>query len=78
MDTRAELRTFFKRRLSRDIKDDDLIFVSGYVSSMFSLELIMFIEATFGVTVENSDLERTNFESVQAISLFVERKTNGR
>ena len=51
------------------------IFALGFVNSMFALQLVNFVETTFGITVEDEDLEIDNFNSVNAIVNLVERKT---
>jgi acyl carrier protein len=56
---------------------DEDIFASGFVNSMFAMQLVQFVESAFGVTVEDEDLEIDNFKSVNAIAALVERKTRG-
>ena len=55
-------------------KDDDDIFALGFVDSMFALKLVTFVEGEYGVAVQNEDLDRKNFQSVDSIAAFVERK----
>lgn len=70
-----ETRTFLRGRLGPiELADTDNIFASGFVNSMFALQLVCFVERTFGVTIENDDLELSNFNSVAAISRFVRSK----
>ncbi|MCU0473429.1 MAG: acyl carrier protein [Bacteroidales bacterium] len=57
------------------IKDDSLIFKEGYFDSMGFITLITFIEEEFGVKTVDADLVEENFESVNAISDFIIRKT---
>lgn len=54
--------------------DDDDIFATGYVNSMFALQLVQFVEGEFGITVDSDDLELDNFRTVSSIATFVERK----
>jgi methoxymalonate biosynthesis acyl carrier protein len=54
--------------------DDDDIFASGFVNSLFAMQLVMFVEKKFAVSVEDEDLEIQNFRSVNAIVALVERK----
>ncbi|HEX2058860.1 MAG TPA: phosphopantetheine-binding protein [Actinomycetota bacterium] len=54
--------------------DDDDMFATGYVNSMFAMQLVQFVESEFGITVESDDLELDNFRTVSAIASFVERK----
>lgn len=54
--------------------DDDDMFATGYVNSMFALQLVQFVEGEFGITVDSDDLELDNFRTVSSIAGFVERK----
>lgn len=73
---RARIREFIGRHLrGHELTDDEDIFASGFVNSMFAMQLVQFVEQEFGVTVENEDLEIDNFRSVNAIAALVERKT---
>ncbi|MFN8250505.1 MAG: acyl carrier protein [Ferruginibacter sp.] len=58
-----------------EVKDDTMIFIQGYFDSMGFLLLISFLEEKFGIKVDDSELLEENFESVNAITAFVERKT---
>ncbi len=75
-ENKARIREFIGRHVrGHDIQDDEDIFASGFVNSMFAMQLVQFVESTFGITVENEDLEIENFRSVDAIAGLVERKT---
>ena len=54
--------------------DDEDMFATGYVNSMFALQLVQFVEGEFGITVESEDLELDNFRTVSSIASFVEHK----
>jgi methoxymalonate biosynthesis acyl carrier protein len=49
------------------------LFASGVVSSLFAMELVVFVEGTFDVEVEGADLAIDNFRSVRAMSSLVTR-----
>ncbi len=49
----------------------DDIFALGFVNSLFAMELVMFLENTFGFTVPNDALKLDNFRSVQAMTSLV-------
>jgi acyl carrier protein len=73
-----QIREFVKRHLrGHDLQDGEDIFATGYVNSMFAMQLVQFVEQAFGMTVENEDLEIENFRSVEAIAALVERKRVG-
>lgn len=58
------------------IKDDTLIFVEGIFDSMGFLSLINYIEDTFKIKAQDSELLEANFESVEAIAGFISGKLN--
>jgi acyl carrier protein len=53
---------------------DASLLEAGIIDSTGVLELVDFIEATYGVKVEDEDLLPENLDSVQNIVEFVERK----
>lgn len=59
----------------REVGDDEDIFGGGFLNSMFAMQLVLFVEQTFGVAVEDDDLEIDNFKSVNAVTALVMRKT---
>ena len=58
------------------MKDDQDIFASGFVNSMFAMQLVQFIEQQFGFDIEADDLDLDNFRSIDAMTRFIERKQN--
>lgn len=79
--SRAEIagvvREFLIAGLHQPIADDQDIFATGLVNSLFAAQLVMFVEERFAITVDNEDLELTNFCSVDAITRFVAEHTAG-
>ena len=70
-----EVRKFLGNHINiEDLAMDEDIFKAGYVNSLFAMQLVMFIENNFGIKVDNEDLEITNFNSVDNLSSFVEKK----
>lgn len=57
------------------IKDSSLIFKEGFFDSMGFITLITFLEEEFGIKTNDADLLEENFESINAISDFVVRKS---
>lgn len=54
--------------------DEDDIFQRGFVNSLFSINLLNFIEQQFQIVVDNVDLELSNFNTVNNIVHFIEKK----
>ena len=59
------------------IKNESLIFKEGFFDSMGFIMLITFLEEEFGIKTIDADLIEENFESINAISDFIVRKTEG-
>jgi tyrosine-protein kinase Etk/Wzc len=57
------------------IRDESLIFKEGYFDSMGFMVLITYIEEEFGIKTSDLDLTEENFESINAITEFIVRKT---
>ncbi len=76
MDEETEkVRSFITRSVrARELGDEDDIFALGLVNSMFAMQLVLFVEREFQVSVENADLDIANFRSVSAICELVRRK----
>jgi acyl carrier protein len=72
---RARLREFVARFMrGHDLQDGEDLFATGYVNSMFAMQLVQFVESSFGVACESEDLEIDNFRSIDALTAFVQRK----
>ncbi|WP_432088410.1 acyl carrier protein [Streptomyces sp. bgisy095] len=77
-DVRARITAYLARFLPvRGLADDEDIFGLGYVSSVFGLELLAFVEEEFGVTAGREDLDLEDFRSVGALVAFVGTRTSG-
>lgn len=74
-DIKAKTRDFMAKSFpGRPIEDDQDIFALGFVNSLFAMQLVMFVEKEFGMTVEDDDLNIDNFRTVNAIANLVESK----
>ena len=74
-DTKGQIRSYLERVIQNaEIKDDDDIFENGFVNSLFAVELVAFTENTFDIEVEDEDLDLANFNSIDALAGFIERK----
>ena len=70
--TKAFLARFFQ---NIDLEDDQDIFAMGFVNSLFAMQLVLFVENEFNITVENEDLDIENFRTINSIVHLIERKT---
>ncbi|HHS96309.1 MAG TPA: acyl carrier protein [Chloroflexi bacterium] len=56
------------------LQDDTSFLEAGVVDSTGVLELVMFVEETFGITVEDEEILPENFDSVSQLAAYVRRK----
>jgi acyl carrier protein len=78
--TTTEIKTSIREFLSRffrnhELRDDEDIFALGFVNSLFAMQLVLFIEQEFNVQVGEEDLDLENFNTVNAMTALVARKT---
>ncbi len=70
------IRNFLAKHFQNiELQSDQDIFALGFVNSLFAMQLVMFVEKEFDITIEDEDLDIDNFRSIQAIIALVERKT---
>ena len=75
----AEIKDTIRGFISSSInvtnwKDDENLFDSGLVNSLFAVQLMTFIEKTFAIEVGPEDLDIENFKSLNAMTAFVLEK----
>ena len=64
----------FPQAKKKNISDSDELLNSGIVDSLGILEIVAFIEKTFGITVADEELTSENFETLTSLTNFVEQK----
>ncbi|MEN3615164.1 acyl carrier protein [Plantactinospora sp. ZYX-F-223] len=78
-DANARIRRFVQPHFGGyEIADEDDLFALGFVNSLFAMQLVLFVEKEFGLTLGSDDLDFKNFRSVAAMSRLVVRKERGR
>jgi len=69
------VRKFINASINVDsLGDDENLFESGVVNSLFAVELMTFVERQFGIEIGMDDLDIENFKSISATAAFVARK----
>jgi len=59
------------------LEDSDSFLDSGIIDSIGVLELVAFLQATYGITVDDEELIPQNLDSINAISAYLHRKLSG-
>ncbi len=71
-----EIREFIQNRMpSLELRDDEDIFSLSFVNSLFAMELVMFIEKTFALSIPNEEIDIDNFRTINAMMSLVGRLT---
>ena len=76
-DAKQSLKKFISDTSFSDIekiKDDSMIFREGMFDSMGLMSLIAYLEENFKIQINDTELVEENFESVNAMVGFLEKK----
>jgi acyl carrier protein len=72
---RAQMRDFVLSSLAKPhLTDRDDIFEVGEAPSLFSLELVLFLEEKLLIPLDDNDLALANFATIDAMGNLIERK----
>jgi len=78
MDIKEQVRTFVTSNFyvadPTMLEDEASLLDRGIIDSTGVLEVIFFIEETFGITVEDSEMLPDNLDSIERIASFVALK----
>ncbi|WP_217563131.1 acyl carrier protein [Paenibacillus sp. GbtcB18] len=73
-DKKAQLLTFFSKYFhNQKIADDTDIFSLG-INSLLAMELVMFLEKNFQISIGSEDMEIENFRTINNILALLDRK----
>lgn len=75
--TRDAIRRFISEVFFVDNFEDDASFLEqGIIDSTGMLQLVMFVETTYGFKIEDDELVPENLDSLNRVAAFVHRKTH--
>ncbi len=79
MDIKEQIRQYLAQNFlfsnnGLDLKDDASFLEEGIVDSTGVLEMVMFVEETFNIEVNDDEIVPDNFDSVNALAAFIARK----
>jgi acyl carrier protein len=80
MNEEAKIRDFilenFMAGESEEALDNDTSFLEkGIIDSMGVLELVAFVEETYGIEIDDDELTPDNFDSVSKLVSYIRRKS---
>jgi acyl carrier protein len=76
-DNKSRIRAFIEENFlfgEEDVSDDTSLLDQGLIDSTSILEIVGYLEEEFGVEVADEELVPDNFDSISALSGFLERK----
>jgi acyl carrier protein len=77
VDLHRAIRDFIQDELQRPlagVTDHDSLLETGVLDSVAVLQVVGFVEQRFGIAVTEDEMLPDNFESIDAIAAFVERR----
>ena len=78
MEFKAPIREYVLTAVNlTEVDDEENLFEAGFVNSLFAVQLIAFLEKSFGIEVGADDMDIENFKSINATASFVMAKKDG-
>ncbi len=79
---KLEIRSFITENFlygadDGSLKDHASLLANGLIDSTGVLELVSFVESKYSIAVSDDELVPDNFDSVNNLSSFIQRKTGG-
>jgi methoxymalonate biosynthesis acyl carrier protein len=68
-----ELVGFVERHTGHPIEADQDIFATVGITSLFAMQLVVYLEDAFGVQVSGPDLKLDNFRTARSMAALVKR-----
>ncbi len=81
METKDKIRKFIESNLivfndEVIFSDSDNIFEKGFVNSLFAMKLLNYVESEFNISVNNEDIDISNFSSIDNIINLINKNRN--
>ena len=68
---------FMYMRKNKELGDHDSLLNSGLISSLGMIEVVEWIQESFDVSVDPSEITEENFDTAHGISRFITGKVHG-
>lgn len=75
IEEKEKLKAFISRFFRKhEIEADDDIFQLGFVNSLFSMQIVMFLEKEFSIRIESTDMDLDNFRTINKMIALIQKK----
>jgi len=71
---RAFVLEYAAGRGATEVKDDENLLQTNLIDSLGSFRMIAFLEETFPLTIEDTDMLPENFQTLNAVEIFIAGK----
>ncbi len=68
------IRTQVLKRPKYDLGKDDALISNGLIDSFHLVDLAVFVEETYGVRIEDTELNSSTFDSIAQLSALIEQR----
>jgi acyl carrier protein len=68
------IATEILKQPSRSIQPDEALISSGLIDSFSLMDLALFVEDTFGVRIEDTELNADTFDNLQALTDLIQSR----
>jgi len=77
----ARLKEFVKQKFPsarrRELSNQEALLENGIIDSLGVLDLVSFMEEAFAIAILDDELLPENFQTIEQLTAFVEKKRNG-
>ena len=75
-EVRSVIRNFLANRVKKiaGVGDDLNLVQAGLINSMFAMQLVLFLEKTWSISVPDQEIQIDNFSSIDNLTAFVVKK----
>jgi acyl carrier protein len=70
------IENFMYMRKVKTIGDEESLLRTGVISSLGMMEVVEWVESTFGVSVDPDEITEQNFDTLRGIARFVTAKAS--
>ena len=68
------IRTQVIKRPKFDLGNDDALISGGLIDSFHLVDLAVFVEETFGVRIEDTELNASTFDTIAQLSALIQQR----
>lgn len=77
-DTHSSLREYLTRDILHDpaypLRDDEALISSGLIDSFSLVDIALWVEQTYGLHIDNTELTADNFDTVDKLAAYIEER----